>query len=249
MTAVDLQGLLLLFAFLGLMLGSAATSRRWPATLRPIAAFEALGKAIERAVEAGERVHVSLGTGSVIGPESAPAFAGLAALSRIARVTSMSDRPAVVTAGDGAMAILARDTLRSSYGESGSPNLYDPTSGRLLGPTPFSYVAGLPSVLTNEGVSVHMLSGFYGFEAGLAAEFGERARAFVIGGTSEVQSQALLYAVARNPLLGEEVFASGAYLGAGELHKASLRTQDIIRIGLIVLIMLGVIMATFEDLI
>lgn len=248
MTAVDMQGLLLLFAFLGLMLGSAATSRRWPATLRPIAAFEALGKAIERAVEAGERVHVSLGTGSVIGPESAPAFAGLAALSRIARVTSMSDRPAVVTAGDGAMAILARDTLRSSYGESGSPNLYDPTSGRLLGPTPFSYVAGLPSVLTNEGVSVHMLSGFYGFEAGLAAEFGERARAFVIGGTSEVQSQALLYAVARNPLLGEEVFASGAYLGAGELHKASLRTQDIIRIGLIVLIMLGVIMATFEDL-
>lgn len=249
MTAVDLQGLLLLFAFLGLMLGSAATSRRWPATLRPIAAFEALGKAIERAVEAGERVHVSLGTGSVIGPESAPAFAGLAALSRIARVTSMSDRPAVVTAGDGAMAILARDTLRSSYGESGSPNLYDPTSGRLLGATPFSYVAGLPSVLTNEGVSVHMLSGFYGFEAGLAAEFGERARAFVIGGTSEVQSQALLYAVARNPLLGEEVFASGAYLGAGELHKASLRTQDIIRIGLIVLILLGAIMATFEDLI
>ncbi|MCH8093000.1 MAG: hypothetical protein IIA51_04645 [Chloroflexi bacterium] len=249
MTAVDLQGLLLLFAFLGLMLGSAATSRRWPATFRPIAAFEALGKAIERAVEAGERVHVSLGTGSVIGPESAPAFAGLAALSRIARATSMSDRPAVVTAGDGAMAILARDTLRSSYGESGSPNLYDPTSGRLLGPTPFSYVAGLPSVLTNEGVSVHMLSGFYGFEAGLAAEFGERARAFVIGGTSEVQSQALLYAVARNPLLGEEVFASGAYLGAGELHKASLRTQDIIRIGLIVLILLGVLMATFEDLI
>lgn len=249
MTAVDLQGLLLLFAFLGLMLGSAATSRRWPATFRPIAAFEALGKAIERAVEAGERVHVSLGTGSVIGPESAPAFAGLAALSRIARVTSMSDRPVVVTAGDGAMAILARDTLRSSYGESGSPNLYDPTSGRLLGPTPFSYVAGLPSVLTNEGVSVHMLSGFYGFEAGLAAEFGERARAFVIGGTSEVQSQALLYAVARNPLLGEEVFASGAYLGAGELHKASLRTQDIIRIGLIVLILLGVLMATFEDLI
>lgn len=249
MTAVDLQGLLLLFAFLGLMLGSAAVSRRWPATFRPIAAFEALGKAIERAVEAGERVHVSLGTGSVIGPESAPAFAGLAALSRIARVTSMSDRPVVVTAGDGAMAILARDTLRSSYGESGSPNLYDPTSGRLLGPTPFSYVAGLPSVLTNEDVSVHMLSGFYGFEAGLAAEFGERARAFVIGGTSEVQSQALLYAVARNPLLGEEVFASGAYLGAGELHKASLRTQDIIRIGLIVLILLGVLMATFEVLI
>ncbi len=69
MTAIDLQGLLLLFAFLGLMLGSAAISRRFPATFRQIAAFEALGKAIERAVEAGDRVHLSLGTGSVIGPE------------------------------------------------------------------------------------------------------------------------------------------------------------------------------------
>ncbi len=248
MTAINIQGLLLLGAFVGLMLGAAAISRRWPATFRPIAAFDALGKAIERAVEAGERVHLSLGTGSVVGPESAPAFAGLAALSRIARATSMSDRPAVVTAGDGAMAILARDTLRSSYGEVGASDLYDPTSGRLLGPTPFSYVAGLPSVLTNESVSVHMLSGFYGFEAGLAAEFGERARAFVIGGTNEVQSQALLYVTAQNPLIGEEVFASGAYLGANELHRASLRAQDIIRIGLIILILLGVIMATFEDL-
>ena len=249
MSAIDIWGLLLLFSFLGLMLGSAAISRRWPAHFRKISAFDSLSRAIERAVEAGERVHLSLGTGSVIGPESAPALAGLAALTRIARATSMSDRPVVVTAGDGAMAILARDTLRSSYGEVGASELYDPTSGRLLGPTPFSYVAGLPSMLDNEDVSVHMLSGFYGFEAGLAAEFGERARAFVIGGTNEVQSQALLYVSVQNPLLGEEVFASGAYLGAGQMHSASLRAQDIIRIGLIVLILLGVIAATLEDLV
>ena len=167
------------------------------------------------AVEAGDRVHLSLGTGSVIGPESAPAFAGLAALTRIARATSMSDRPAVVTAGDGAMAILARDTLRSSYGEVGAADLYDPTSGRLLGPTPFSYVAGLPTVLTNESVSVHMLSGFYGFEAGLAAEFGERARAFVIGGTSEVQSQALLYATTQNPCWEKKYLPAALTLALG----------------------------------
>lgn len=249
MSAADLQGVLVLIAFLALMLGSAAINRRWPATFRKIPAFDLLGGAIERAVEAGERVHLSLGTGSVISAESAPALAGLAALTRIARATSMSDRPVVATAGDGAMAILARDTLRSSYGEVGASDLYDPTSGRLLGPTPFSYVAGLPAVLNNEQVSVNMLSGFYGFESGLAAEFGERARAFVIGGTSEVQSQALLYAVAQNPLIGEEVFASGAYLGAGELHKASLRAQDVVRIGIIVLVLLGVVIATFEGLV
>lgn len=244
MSAEGLQGLLSLAAFVVLMIGFALANQRWPVTLRRIPAFEALAKAIERAVEAGERVHLSLGTGSVIGPESAPALAGLAALTRIAHSTSMSDRPVVVTTGDGAMAILARDTLRTTYDEVGASELYEPTSGRLLGPTPFSYAAGLPAVLRNEQVSVHMLNGSFGFEAGLAADFGERQHNFVIGGTDDVQSQALLYAVAQQPLIGEEVFATPAYLEAGTLHKASLRTQDVLRFVVIALIVLGVAFET-----
>lgn len=244
MSAEGLQGLLALAAFVGLMIGFALANRRWPVTLRRLPAFEQLGRAIERAVEAGERVHLSLGTGSVIGPESAPALAGLAVLTRIARATSMSDRPVVVTAGDGAIAILARDTLRTTYEQVGAGELYEPTSGRLLGPTPFSYAAGLPSVLRNEQVAVHMLNGSFGFEAGLAADFGERERNFVIAGTDDVQSQALLYAVAQHPLIGEEVFAGPAYLEAGTLHKASLRAQDALRFILLVLIVVGVVFET-----
>lgn len=248
MTAAGLEGLIVLGVFIALMVGFLAASQRWPGHFRRIPAFEELNRAIERAVEAGERVHVSLGTGSVIGPESAPALVGLAALTRIARATSMSDRPVVVTAGDGAMAILAQDTLRTTYQEVGASELYEPTSGRLLGATPLSYAAGLPAVLAYEQVSVHVLSGAYGFEAGLAADFGERARVFVIGGTDDVQAQALLYTVAQHPLIGEEVFASGAYLDVGAMHKASLRAQDVVRFGLIVLILLGVIVSTFEGL-
>ena len=111
----EIQGMVALVVLFGLMMLFAAATRRWPANLRPLAAFDSLGKAIERAVEGGHRVHVSLGTGSVVGQDSAPAFAGLATLTQIAKATSMSDKPVVVTTGDGAMAILARDTLRTSY--------------------------------------------------------------------------------------------------------------------------------------
>jgi len=243
-SAEGLQGLLALGAFLALTIGFAALNSRWPIKLRHISAFEALNKAIERAVEGGERVHLSLGTGSVVGSESAPALAGLAALSRIARATSMSDRPVVVSTGDGAMAILARDTLRTTYDEVNASELYEPTAGRLLGPTPFSYAAGLPSMLRDEQVSVHMLNGSFGYEAGLAADFGERAHNFVIAGSDDVQSQALLYAVAQEPLIGEEVFATPAYLDAGAVHKASLRAQDAIRFIILALIVLGVVIET-----
>src|SRR3970040_1758386 len=182
MTVGGLQGLVVLAVFVALMVGFLAVNQRWRPPFRRNPAFDALRQAIERAVEAGERVHVSLGTGSVIGPESAPALAGLAALTRIARATSISDRPVVVTTGDGAMAILARDSLRSTYQGVGASDLYEPTSGRLLGATPLSYAAGLPAVLANERVSVHVLSGAFGGGGGLGGVLGERGGRFGTGG-------------------------------------------------------------------
>src|SRR3972149_1862461 len=80
---------------------------------------------------------------------------GLAMLSRVAAATAMSDRPVVVTAGDGAMAVLAQDTLRSAYDRARAQDRFQSTSGRMLPPPPFSYAAALPTVLANEDVSVH----------------------------------------------------------------------------------------------
>ncbi len=248
MTAAQMQGLAALVLFLGLLLLFGFLGRRWPTSFRAIPAFDGLRRAIERAVEAGQRVHVSLGTGSVVGQESAPAFAGLAALSGIAHTTSMSDRPVVATTGDAALAILARDTLRTAYQAVGAAELYEPTAGRLLAPTPFSYVAGLPLVLATEDVSVHMLAGSFGVEAALAADFGERVNAFVIAGTDDVQSQALFFATAEHPLIGEEIFATGAYMGVGGLHPASLRAQDILRWALILLMLGGTVLSTFGEI-
>jgi hypothetical protein len=244
-SGIDIVGLVILALFLLFLLLYAGLGRRWPAVFRPVKGYEALGAAIERAVEAGERVHLSLGTGSVIGSDAAPALAGLVVLSRVASATSMSDRPAVVTAGDGAMAILAQDTLREAYQRANAPERYRHTSGRMLGPTPFSYIASLPMLLASEDVSVHILAGSFGAEGALGADFGQRHDAFVLAGTDDAQSQALLYATAEHPLIGEEIFAGGAYLDLGPLHRASLRAQDAMRVLIIGAILVGVVLRTF----
>jgi hypothetical protein len=241
---IDVVGLLILLVFFGLLLIFAVVGQRWPAVFRPMPGYDALGVAIERAVEAGERVHLSLGTGSVIGSDCAPALAGLSMLSRVAEVTSMSDKPVVVTAGDGAMTILAQDALRTAYSQANAQERYRATSGRMLGPTPFSYVASLPILLASEDVSVHMLTGSFGAEGALAADFGRRKQAFVLAGTDDAQSQALLYATAEYPLIGEEVFAGGAYLNVSRFHRASLRVQDTMRIIVVVVILIGTILRT-----
>ncbi len=244
MTILGIFGLLTLIVFLVSMFFYAGLGQRWPVVFRPLEGLDALGLAIERAVEDGRRVHLSLGTGSVIGSDSAPALAGLATLSHIAKTTSMSDKPVVASAGDGAMAILAQDTLRTAYVQAGASGRYEPTSGRLLGPSPFSYIATLPTMIETEDVSVHLLVGSFGVEGGLAADFGEREGALVLAGTDDVQSQALLYVTAEHPLIGEEVFATGAYLGIDRMHRASLRAQDIIRILVVAAILVGTVLRT-----
>ncbi len=42
--------------------------------------------------------------------------------------------------------------------------------------------------------------------------------------------------------LGEELYAAGAYLGAGGAHSASLRMQDILRWVLVAAILIGAIL-------
>jgi hypothetical protein len=239
MGSIDLLGLFVLAVFIVLLLVFLAIGDRRRALFRPIQGYEALDRAIERAVEAGERVHLSLGTGSLIGTDSAPALAGLAILGHIARMTTLSDKPMVVSTGDGAMALLAQDSLRSVYRAAGALDRFGPNRARMLGPTPFSYVASLPILLANEDVSAHILAGSFGAEGALAADFGERKGTFVLAGTDDAQSQALLYATASYPLIGEEIFAAGAYLQKDPAHRASLRVQDAVRFILIGGILLG----------
>lgn len=241
---MNLVGFFVLAFFFGGIIIYTTVGRRWPAVFRPLPGYEDLGEAIERAVEAGERVHVSLGTGSVIGSDCAPALAGLAMVSKIAEMTSASDRPVVVTAGDAAMALLAQDTLRSTYNRINASEAYSPDSGRLLGPTPFSYLANLPVLLDTENVSVHVLAGSFGYEGALAVDFGNRQRAFSLAGTDDVQSQALIFATAQEPLIGEELFAGGAYLNRHPVHRASLRMQDLMRVIVIGAILAGTIIRT-----
>ncbi len=237
-------GLIILLVLVALQIGFSYLERRRPTKFRRVKSFEELGKAVERSVEAGERVHLSLGTGSLMGAESAPGLAGLTLLDRVASATTMSDMPVVVTTGDGAMGILAQDTLRSAYQRVGEPRRYEAGAGRVLGLTPFSYASTLSHLLATEDVSVHLLLGSFGAEGALAAHFGDRQEAFVFGGTDDVPSQALLYVTTDDPLIGEEVFAAGAYLDVGTLHRASLRTQDLLRAVIVLVIIIGTLVVT-----
>jgi hypothetical protein len=80
----------------------------------------------------------------------------------------------------------------------------------------------------DEDVTATFILGPQGREVALVAEAGSR-RGDVVGGTLDPVAQAVLYATADHPLIGEELFATGAYLKVNRAHAASVQAQDVMR--------------------
>ena len=225
-----------------LLLALLLIRRKSPPKLRVIPALTKLSHAVDLSVEDGTRLFVSLGRASLLTSRGGAPLAGLGLLRRIAERTSLSDRPPVAVAGESALALLAQDTLQAGYQAMDAADLYQPTSGRLTGMTPFSAAAGAMPIISDENVSAGMLVGDFGVEAVLLADMAERENVFLLGASSDISSQAALFASAQEPLLGEELFATGAYLDAGASHSASLTVQDVLRWLIIFAVLAGAVL-------
>ncbi|MGZ6347442.1 MAG: DUF6754 domain-containing protein [Anaerolineales bacterium] len=216
--------------------------RKSPPKFRILPQLTRLYRAVGLSVEDGTRLFVSLGRASLLTPRGGAPLAGLGMLRYLTERTSLSDRPPIAAAGESSLALLAQDTLEAGYQAAGAPELYQPTSGRLTGMTPFSSAAGSMAIIHDENVSASILVGDFGVEAALLAEAAERENTFLLGASSDLSSQAALFASAQEPLVGEELFATGAYLGAGVSHSASLNVQDVLRWLIIIALIVGALL-------
>ena len=211
---------------------------RSPFSFRNILAFMRVRRAASLVVEDGTRLHVSVGNANLLTPASASALAGLALMRHLGETTSLSDFPPIATTGSATLNLVAQDTLRTAHEAIATEQVFDMKNGRLTGLTPLSYVAGVMPAIRDERISTNVLIGNFGPEVGLLAEAADRQNTPVIAASDSLPAQAVLYATTQEPLIGEELFAAGAYTQAGPSHSASLLVQDILR-WLIILALVG----------
>ncbi len=235
---LGLLGFSVIFISAVLMLGLSWLRRKSSPVFRDIPAYTRLRRAVGRVVEDGTRLHVSLGRGALITPQSASALAGLTLLRRLAELTSAGDQPPIATSGDAALTFLSQGTLQTAA-QTSAQGSYDPTAGRLTGLTPFSYAAGAMPAIRDENISANVLMGSFGVEAALLTDAAERQNTFTLAASDNLAAQAVIYASAQEPLIGEELYAAGAYTDAGPFHASSLIVQDILRWLIITVILVG----------
>lgn len=213
--------------------------------LRQIPAYESLKKLMSRAAETGQAVHVSVGTAGIGGTETASTMAGLYTLEFLADRAANSDIPPLVTVTDPTALPAALDQLRNAYERQGYPEEFQADQTRFIAPpvngSAVPYAAGVMDILNHEPVTANVMLGTFGEEYLLMTEPGAQRDAFQVGGTANPSTLPFVVLTMSEPILGEEIFAAGAYLLQRVGHYTSLIAQDIFRIVLVVLVVVVVI--------
>ncbi|HKZ44383.1 MAG TPA: DUF6754 domain-containing protein [Anaerolineales bacterium] len=233
-------GLVALTAILILIF--AIIKRKAVPSRRVIPAIDQLRQALDRSVEGGTRVHLSLGKGRLVSPQGAAGLAGLSTLNSLSSVIQSSDLPMVTSSGEPSLSILSQDILRLSNREHLGSEEISFRQSRLTGLTDFSYAAGTIPVISNNNVSTNVLLGDFGIEAGLIMESALRNNGTTVAASDDISGQAVMFASTGESLVGEELFAVSEYLNHTPVHAASLTVQDILRWGVIACIFIGAIL-------
>jgi len=214
--------------------------------LRQIPAYDSLKKLLARAAETGQQVHVSVGTASIAGTKTAETMAGLYTLEFLADRSANSDIPPLVTVTDPTTMPAVADQLRRAYERQGYPDEYRLDYTRFIAPpvngsaTP--YAAGVMDILNHEPIAANVMVGAFDDEFLLMAETAAQREIFQVSGASDLNVLPFVQLTATAPLLGEEIFAAGAYLLDRVGHYTSLVAQDIFRIALALLILVVVLL-------
>lgn len=224
-------------------------SRKRIRTFRKISAIEKMHYVMESSVEDGSRIHFSIGRSEVTSPEIAVGLIGLNILKRISNITTNSDLPPIASTGTGSLMVLAQDNIKTIYSKTDRHDVSSNLLGRFSGPTPLSFAASSAMNLSEDKISTNLMVGSFGIEAGLLTHTSDNGKTLSVAGTENLLGQAVLYVTAHESLIGEEVFASNAYLESKDIHRASLFSQDVFRIfiitGMTIISILGLIQGLF----
>jgi hypothetical protein len=213
-----------------------------PLLLRPIPAYERLRRLTVQSIETGRPMHVSMGSGewSLATPEL---VAGLIALDYVGREAARADEALCATTGNPVTLLLAMNVLQLNLARAG--NHSGPAGNELYfyGPDPLAYVSGSAHQAHRRPREAHALVGNYADEGLWLAEALQPGRAPVLGGTSNPTAVALMHLSVDESIIGEDLFAAGAYLHRPR-HLGSLAAQDVMRFLLALAIVAGAILAS-----
>jgi hypothetical protein len=214
--------------------------------VRRIPGIDAIDESIGRAVEMGKPVFCSHGIANLRGATSGPqTLAGLSVLSYVAKQTVDVGAELYVPVRQPEVWPVAADIVETEYKLAGRGDEFDPDKVPFLSNNQFGYSSNYMGMMMREKPGANIMVGAYWAESLQLAETGSRIGAMQITGTANTSQIPFFLVVSDYCLIGEEIYAAGAYLTDDAPLIASLAGQDVGRIIAVILGLLGAITVTF----
>ncbi len=198
---------------------------------RTIPAYAALPNYIAFAIEANRPLHLSFGSSGLSGQNTVLTLASAEMFYQIAQRAAVGDVSPIITLTDSSALPIGQDILRRAYQSRGRLEAYHYRNTRWLpyGSHSLVYAAAVTTLQSDDSIGTNIYAGDFGRELALMMAAGHRRGIPEIGVSASLEGQAVAYAMSDHVLIGEEVFAAGAYLGAGATQTGATITVDILR--------------------
>jgi len=226
--------------FMGAILYTLAKARRGADLyIRSIPGLDAVNEAIGRATEMGKPILYCPGLSSAA---DVATLASLNILGRVAQRVANYESRLIVPHRDPIVMTVAKETLKDAYLQAGKPEILNEEDNFFITEDQFGYTAAVNGIMVRERPATVFLQGMFFAESLLLAETGNSIGAIQIAGTDAVHQLPFFVASCDYTLIGEELYAAGAYLSKAPDLMSSLKAADLIKGILWVLIVIGLVL-------
>lgn len=212
--------------------------------VRRIPGVDAIDEATGRAAELGRPMSFTPGLTTV----SPVLYACLGVLYHIARKAALYKSRLLLPQSDAQVMAVTEDVLRDAYRAEGRLAILDPKNNIYLSDEQFAYAAGYMGLIQRENVAAAFLFGAFAAESLLLAEAGQQTGAMQVAASVSPEQVPFFICTCDYTLIGEELYAASAYLTREPVQLGSLYGQDRAKLVLLILIVVGVIIATVNSI-
>lgn len=213
--------------------------------IRKIAGLEAVDEAVGRATEMGRSCLFVPGVQDI---KDIQTVAGITILARVSQTAAEYDAVVEVPVSRSLVMATARETVQSSYMTAGRPDAYQEDRIYYVTDEQFGYVAYLSGMMVREKPAACFYMGSFFAESLILAETGNSIGAIQVAGTAQPAQLPFFVAACDYTLIGEEFFAASAYLSGDPDQLGSLKGQDVGKLMVGCLLLLGCLLATLSNL-
>jgi hypothetical protein len=209
--------------------------------IRPIAGLKAVDEAVGRATEMGRPI---LYINGIQDMDDLQTVAGITVLGHVSKTAAEYDAKIEVPTSRSLVMSAARETVQSSYMAAGRLDAYNPDLIYYVTDEQFGFTAYVSGLIVRDKPAACFYMGAFFAESLILAETGNSVGAIQIAGTAMPSQLPFFVAACDYTLIGEEFFAASAYLSGQPDQLGSLKGQDMGKVFVGVLLIVGCFLAT-----